>query len=303
MTVKGEKRKAAVPICVGIAFLFLLSAQTASAQTDISRTDYGKPSLVAPAYFGPNAFPVPPMLDGSVQSVPRLELAADGYLGYEGDLTYGPYARLNLPLFSDRATLTVWMPVMEWYRSTEQRLTTCRVHDENRAAAMQGHQAGDVYVSTDMALLRESQRRPAVAVRAAVKTASGGQFELARTYDAPGYFFDVAVGKSFSFDTSTSLRLAVSTGFLCWQTDRGRQDDAVQYGLLLRFHRGAFSLEETLAGYVGWEVGDKPMTLASRVAWHGGAFEPYLMYQYGLMDYPFHQLRVGVVYYFNTHKH
>lgn len=298
MTEKSKKRKASLPISVGIVFLFLLSAQSISAQTDISRTDFGKPSLVAPAYFGPNAFPVPPMLDGTVQSVPRLEVAADGFLGYEGDVTVGPFAKINLPLFSERVNLSVWMPVMEWYRSTPQRLAACRVHEENSDAAMQGHQAGDVYVSTDIELLREKVRRPAVAVRAAVKTASGGQFELARTYDAPGYFFDVAVGKTFTFDTTTTLRLAVSTGFLCWQTDRGRQDDAVQYGLLLRLRSGRFSLEETLSGYVGWEVGDKPMVFASRVAWQCGGFVPFAMYQYGIMDYPFHQLRVGVAYYF-----
>ncbi len=298
MTGEGKKKKATMPTCVGIVFLFLLTAQSICAQTDISRTDFGKPSLVAPAYFGPNAFPVPPMLDGSVPPEPRLEVAADGYLGYEGDMTVGPFAKISLPLFSERVSLSVWMPVMEWYSSTPQRLATCRVHEENLDAAMRGHQAGDVYVSTDIVLLEESVRRPAVAVRAAVKTASGGQFELARTYDAPGYFFDVAMGKTFTFNTTTTLRLAVNTGLLCWQTDRGRQDDAVQYGLLLRLCSGRFSLEETLSGYVGWEVGDKPMVFASRVAWQCGSFEPFAMYQYGIMDYPFHQLRVGVVYYF-----
>ena len=88
-----------------------------------------------------------------------------------------------------------------------------------------------------------------------------------------------------------------STGFLCWQTNNGRQNDAVMYGALVRLRMGRISLEEQLAGYSGWEhKGDCPMTLRSRIALHFNRLEPYVMYQYGLRDYPFHHLRVGVAY-------
>ena len=38
------------------------------------------------------------------------------------------------------------------------------------------------------------------------------------------------------------------------------------------------------------------MTLKFRAAGHVKGFEPYVQYQYGIKDYPFHQLRVGLVY-------
>ena len=42
--------------------------------------------------------------------------------------------------------------------------------------------------------------------------------------------------------------------------------------------------------------GDAPMTLKFRAAGHVKGFEPYVQYQYGIKDYPFHQIRVGLVY-------
>ena len=38
------------------------------------------------------------------------------------------------------------------------------------------------------------------------------------------------------------------------------------------------------------------MTIKARVAGHVKGFEPFAQYQYGIKDYPFHQIRVGLVY-------
>lgn len=275
----------------------LLALGPTQAQTALTRSDRGVPSRVAPAYFGPNAFPVPEMADTSAFGQWSLELAAEGFLGFEGDRTADPFARLRIPLFGDRVSLALWLPVVEFYSSTAERLATCRVQEAWRQKALGGHLGGDLYVSTDILLLRERTVRPWVTVRAALKTASGGRFECARYYDSPGYFFDATAGKRFGLDKegNTTLQLAASTGFLCWQTDNGRQNDAVMYGARLQLRAGRFLLEEQLAGYTGWEGdGDRPVTLRSRIAMNLKRFEPYVMYQYGLRDYPFHHLRVGV---------
>ena len=275
----------------------LLALGTLQAQTALTRSDRQVPSRVAPAYFGPNAFPVPEMADTTAFGKWSFELAAEGFLGFEGDRTADPFARLRIPLFSDRVSLALWLPVVEFYSSTAERLATCRVQEEWRQKALGGHLGGDLYVSTDILLLRERAVRPWVTVRAALKTASGGRFECARYYDSPGYFFDATAGKTFSLNEkgTTSLQLAATTGFLCWQTDNGRQNDAVMYGARLGFHSGRLTVEEQLAGYNGWEGdGDRPLTLRSRIALQFKHLQPYVMYQYGLRDYPFHHLRVGV---------
>jgi hypothetical protein len=93
------------------------------------------------------------------------------------------------------------------------------------------------------------------------------------------------------------LRLAGSVGFLCWQTDNGRQNDAVMYGLQLLLKSQHISLRTTWSGYMGWEkMGDRPMIIKGRLSGHAKGFDPYVEYQYGIKDYPFHMVRVGLAY-------
>ena len=47
------------------------------AQTSMAKPDLSIPSLVAPGYFGPNAFPVPDMSDGTVSTSVKAELYGD----------------------------------------------------------------------------------------------------------------------------------------------------------------------------------------------------------------------------------
>ena len=262
----------------------------------------GEPTGIAPAYFGPNAFPVPDMLDGRVQNHLRVEIAGDGYFGFQGDKTADAFARVFIPLFTDRVNLTIWMPVMEWYEMTIEHQRVCRLQD---SAAIAGHGAGDAYFSTDIQILRDRKWVPDIALRAACKSASGGQYELARHYDCPGYFFDLSLGKSWFLGDKArgdeargvELRLAGSAGFLCWQTDNGRQNDAVMYGLQMLMKSQYVSLRTTWSGYVGWEnMGDRPMIIKGRLCGHAKGFEPYVEYQYGIKDYPFHMVRVGLAY-------
>ena len=44
------------------------------------------------------------------------------------------------------------------------------------------------------------------------------------------------------------------------------------------------------------------MTIKARIAGHFKGFEPYAEYQYGIKDYPFHQVRVGLAYGINILK-
>ena len=129
-----------------------------------------------------------------------------------------------------------------------------------------------------------------------MKTASGGQYSRHRHFDDSGYFFDLSMGNSLYLN-QWEMRLSGSVGFLCWQTADARQNDAVMYGLQMTVKHTYASLQATWGGYVGWECyGDAPMTIKLRAAGHIRHFEPFVQYQYGIKDYPFHLLRLGLVY-------
>ena len=285
------------------------------AQTPISKASLKDATLISPYYFGPNAFAVPDMLDGRTQRDLRIELSGDYYKGYRGDHTEDVVLKVNVPLWTERANLTVWMPLMEWYRNSEENIEVCRIEDEHRKDAKKGSLMGDVYVSADMWVMKERRYRPDWTIRAAIKTASGGKYYHARYYDSPGYFFDTSLAKSFTIghdkDWNHRLRTAISTGFLCWQTDNGRQDDAVQYGVMASWENRYFTLSETFAGYSGWEHGcrnggelahDRPAILRTDFQYHIKKFDIVARYQYGLRDYPYHQFRLGLAYHVDILK-
>ena len=292
--------------CVGFIVCLLVLSTSAKALVPIERPVYSENTGIAPMFFGPNAFPIPDMLDGRTQSALRFEMAADGFYGYQKDWTADIFARINIPLWTPRVNLSVWMPIMEWYWMTTERQQTCRLQD---SVPINGHEAGDVHFSIDIHLLREARIAPDIVFRAGCKTASGGSFEKARYYDTPGYWFDVAIGKSMYIgrggkvtsshteETLMELRLAGTLGFLCWQTNNGRQNDAFMYGVQLLAKAEYVSLRATWGGYMGWEqYGDQPMSLKVQLSGHAKGFEPYVAYQYGIKDYPFHQFRVGLAY-------
>lgn len=281
----------------GVAVVyFLICATILQSQVVLEKPNLQQPTLIAPAYFGPNAFAVPDMLDGRVSEQLRIDLAGDYYHGYYGDKTSDIALSINVPLFTRRVNFSLWMPVVEFYTNTPQSMAYRRIND---TTAMRGSEFGDVYLSTDIQLFYEKRYSPDVVLRAALKTASGGGFYKARYYDNAGYFFDLTLAKSLQFKEKyvKELRLAASAGFLCWQTDNGRQNDAVMYGLQLKMVARHFWVSQTWSGYLGWErKGDRPMILKTKAAGVIGDFEPYLQYQYGVKDYPFHQFRVGLAY-------
>lgn len=284
------KTKMIRPILFGLYSLFLIP-YSVMAEVPIEKPDLSKPTGIAPAYFGPNALPIIDMLDGRTSSVLRVELAGEGYIGYkEKNRTADLFARVCVPLFTRWANLTVWMPVFGWYNQYDGT----------------GKGAGDAYVSADIQILHnewfkspKAKYIPQMTIRAGIKSASGEQFERRRHFDCPGYFFDLAIGQSIPIK-AVELRFAGTAGFLCWQTDNARQNDAVMYGLQAQLKHEYFSLQATWGGYVGWEKhGDAPMSIKARAAGHIKGFEPYVQYQYGIKDYPFHQIRLGLVYNIN----
>ena len=282
-----------------IIILAALLGANALAEVPLTQPDLSTKTLIGPKFFGPNAFQVPEMLDGTVSPTLQAELAGDyfkGRLASGRDNFYDIHVKISIPLWTPRVNLTFWMPVCEWWDMGPNAQAARRV---DPSYSGRGHDAGAAFLSIDFCVLKEKKYCPAIALRAALRTASDGSFDCGVGYDSPGYFFDAAIGKNFG-----PVRLALSGGFLCWQTDNGRQNDAVMFGALARYDNRWLSLQAQFGGYYGWEhVGDFPMTLRLRAEgpkeW---MFRPFALYQRGFHDWPFDQVRVGVIFSYDILK-
>lgn len=288
---------------IAVAVSVLIGCASLHGQVPVGEPDYGL-SLISPRYFGPYAFPVPGLSDGSICSTLHLEAGADAVAGSLGgpdapDFTQAATFRCSVPLWSDRATLSVWGEAHEWYSDSEDVRAARRVSDRY---PLRGHDAGNVYFSLDMLLLRETQSRPSVALRAATQTATGDKYEVARHYDAPGYFFDLSTGKSFALGAQSSLKLSATAGFVCWQIDRGRQNDALLLGAKASLQSRIVSISAEYGQYTGREsrkgssAGDCPRVLSARADVHLGRVTPFVCLQRGVHDWPFSLMRAGISY-------
>lgn len=276
---------------LSFTLLLFMSAMPTSANDDIR---------VSPLYFGPNALPVPEMLDGTVSDRLYVEVSYDFYKGFYGDKTHDLNAKVHIPLFTPSVNLTLWMPVVEFYYNTPASID----HQASVKQKMKGSGMGNVYVTTDIHLFKQKRIMPDVSLRVGLITASGDNEQYARYYDAPGYFFDTSVAKSLKLKKGfvREVRFVVNAGFLCWQVAKSIQNDAYMYGLKAKVCTGPFDCSFAWQGYSGWiGNGDKPMVIRADAVWklgRKGNIRPLVSYQYGVRDYPFHQLRVGMGYRF-----
>lgn len=166
--------------------------------------------------------------------------------------------------------------------------------------------AGDIYVSTNIQVLHHKWLKkslryiPSAITRIGIKTASGGDFEHKRFIDAPGYFLDLTLAEKIEFENSWvhTLSIAGSIGFYCWQTGRAEQNDAYMYGLRAEFEARYLRLIAEWGGYSGWQNnGDCPMSIKTRIGIPCSfGFEPYVAYQYGIKDWQYQEIRIGLKY-------
>lgn len=297
---------AARTLIAALAASLLLAPLHASAQTE------SWASMVSTLYYGPYALPVPELLEGRIHRGLEAELSGDVVKGRiagkdNADWTYAPTFRLSIPLWTDRATFSLWGEFHEFYHDNPAVREARNVEPD--ILPLKGNDSGNLYFSIEMQLLKEGRYRPSVAARATTLSATGDDHEAARHYDAPGYFFDLSAGKSFRVGENGSLRVSGSAGFVCWQIGEGTQNDAWLLGAKLSYscRRACFSVEygqykgreKDFSLAHGVDNGDFPQALKSRLELHFGDFSPFIMLQYGLQDWPFTQLRAGVCWYFD----
>ena len=290
-----------------IPLIILLCFQYLTAQTPYST-----------AWFGPNANPVPEFTDATIPSKTTINIMGDYYFGY-GDQTENSYIKVEIPLVPERVSFKFWSTVLENYQVTDalsaergMNIITDRITKGDKKFQIKngktyGTANGDLYVQTRISLLKENKTAPSIIFNATLKTASGTNFPQRRYFDTPGYYFDVEAGKSIFTNSKfiSNIRAVANAGFLCWETTNSTQDDATMYGGKIIIGNPTWKLENTLSGYWGWihtnkklsplgDYGDAPMVYAAKFSIMSKNIDYFAQYQYGIKDFPYHQVRVGV---------
>ena len=250
--------------------------------------------ITSPAFFGPNALPVPTIKNGLIAAEAYGKLGIDVHRSV-GDQTYNLYAETFLPIFSDRVGMMLSLVPLEYYQMD----TITRDLRKARGYSGEGFAVGDLNITTLIQLIEHHSKLPDVLFTMNLRTASGSKLTDARYTDGPGYSFDLSIGKDFKLkqDASWHIRPHVMFGFYVWQNQGNKymQNDAFLYGLGFDLEFAKFILNTALGGYSGFiGNGDRPIVYRSsiRTNWES-RLNMELQLQQGIRDFGYRSFRLA----------
>jgi hypothetical protein len=238
----------------------------------------------APRYFGPNAFPMPELRSGLLETQWEAELRGEYHL-FEGDCTKDVYMRLFVPIAEGRAGFQIGGVVYEYYKMTLETV-------EERHAAGKSWDSGaqgDVVVSSFYQLLRSGEWAD-ILLEATLKTASGNRLVDARYTDAAAYWFVLNIGRDVykrRLDNNFHVRVLGLAGFYCWMTNdlMHRQNDAFVFSAGVSGSCKNFSVKAYLSGLYGYKNnGDRPLQLRTELIYGYGKNSFSFRYKHGMRD-------------------
>ncbi len=252
----------------------------------------------SPGKLGPNALPVPEVSTGRADSISSATIGGAAHFK-PGDYTRNITTALNFALVKDRVSLDFYMVPIEWFDVSHEVKTEREIfyqHYYIRKAV------GDIYINTNIQILRQKKHKLDAALRLGLKTASSNNQGGARFTNAPGYYFDASVGKSFNSTAASVVhRLYAMAGIYVWQTnyDWKQQDDSFLFGAGYQARWRSLTLEQSLSGYIGYlNNGDRPLIYKASVIKNLGQFTASVYYWNGLYDYTYQSIGGNISYAF-----
>ncbi len=254
--------------------------------------------IMSPGFFGPNAFPIPDINNGLLNTNVELEAALEGHFN-KHEQTENVFTKLFIPLMEGKVGLQLSMVPIEFFNYD----TLIRDRRFSRNYEGRGHASGDLYIGTLIQLIKDHHKWPDLLLSINLRTASGNEFESARFADAPGYYFDLSAGKSIVFREKSflqSFRWYAMLGFYVWQTNLAdhMQDDAFLYGTGFQLKSKSFSINNEFGGFYGYlNNGDRPMVYRMQlITIREKNVNFSLRFEHGFSDYNFRSLRVSLLY-------
>lgn len=246
-------------------------------------------------FMGPNALPVPEIRTGTLEPCLYLENSFDVHY-MKGDLTQNIFNRVYVPLFGGRFAIEGYVASLEHYK-------TDSVVRDSRAAlgySGEGWTGGDIYINTQLQIVKDHERIPDLMMTINIKTASGLDIENARYTDAPGYFFDLSTGKSKKLGRpETYFRYYAMAGFYSYQVYHRKhfQNDCLQYGAGINLNIRNLEIANQVGGYFGFlQNGDAPIVYRLKVNQTKPGFAFGIEFQQGLHDFQYSSIRLRIRY-------
>lgn len=258
------------------------------------QTHWSRYIVSAPRLLGPNALPIPLQNDGQIAHQHSLQLRANAHFA-QGDRTRNPRLFFDYVLVPEKISFQLNMVPVEYFRMSHAVKTQRRVFHTFYNSA---YAVGDVQLHTNIQLLEASRHFADARLRIAYRFASSSLQGAARFTDAPGYFFDVGIGRAFT-QKSLRIRPSLMLGFYVWQTNRGDQfqNDAFLYGTALDISWRDYQLQGSFRGYIGYlQDGDRPGTIDVQVSRQINRFRLMCGTGFGLWDNLYDRLEIGAAY-------
>jgi hypothetical protein len=246
-----------------------------------------------PGYMGPNALPVPPIGNGSIDSINSIGLGAQFHFSKE-DKTQNISLYANYCLVKNKISFDLyWVPVEHFsmsHRLKEER----HVFSDNY---YDKYATGDIHLATNIQLFNKERSGWRSALRVGYRFPTSNGLGAARFTDAPGYWLDISFGKTFR--SNPSLKWITMLGGYFWQSDnieRHRQDDALLVGTGLEWNRKKFRLQTYISGYFGYfeQLRDDPVVARINMEKTIGRKILFVKLQQGLQDFKYGSGEVGV---------
>jgi len=263
------------------------------------KTHWSRYIIRMPGYMGPNALPIPMVKNAVISPEIKLETAAEYHAGTE-ELTVNPYLNLSLPVAGEKVALDFIYRPFEYYETSE----AIGLERFVRYRACKGISKGDLYIGTLVHVLNQDKHFVDGNLEIYLKTTTGKDLANARYIDAPGYYFDLNLGKTLLKGDGVFKQLSVYSmgGFYAWQSDldNNRQDDAYLYGVRSDVDFKPFSLSLSYSGYSGYMMmRDRPMAVRVTLTKNFKNSYFYLSCQQGLRDIIRSSFRFGFNYGFS----
>lgn len=258
-------------------------------------THWSRYIVRSPGYLGPNALPVPDVAQAKLGTKPSFIVSGEYHKG-RGEMAVNPLLNINIPIAKGAAALDFIYRPLEYYE-TEQWIGLER---RVRYSACKGTAKGDLYIGTLVQLFKQDKAPVDAVMEIYFKTTTGKGLANARHIDAPGYYFDLNVGRTFVKKDNGFLRkVRVSGigGLYVWQADfdNNRQNDAILYGLRTDASFPFFDMSLSWAGYSGYmNLRDNPMVVRCTIEKKIKHLSLFLRYQKGLRDVVDVSLRAGI---------